>query len=160
MLVHYVGSEKCVMPCIHHRSIIYISFTNLKILSRTPFQSKSAQFLWGCCLVNPKATSITEAIFFPFAFTGRLPAVYLWTNKTWWLWPLFHNSSVSQHIQFHVLPPVLITSKLNRLKSSQKLLFIKVKVETRCPRRCCPTQQLAVQPHPSLPPKSWRNSYG
>lgn len=27
--------------------------------------------------MNSKATSITEALFFPFAFAGRLPAVYL-----------------------------------------------------------------------------------
>lgn len=143
-----------IMAGIHLCSIIHSSFTNLKTLSHIPFQTKSAQPLWGCRLVNSKVASMLKLFSFPLLLRVDSQSSTYRTKNSWWLWPLFFNSPTSQHIQFLVLPHAFITSKLARQKSSQKLLFIgiKVKVESKMSFETLLNTTIGTSTHPLLPP--------
>lgn len=96
-----------IMAGIHLCSIIHSSFTNLKTLSHIPFQTKSAQPLWGCRLVNSKVVSTLKLFSFPLLLQVDSQSSTYRTKNSWWLWPLFRNSPTSTYNSLSYLMPRL-----------------------------------------------------
>lgn len=156
-----MGLSKCIKTCIHHCMVIHSSFATLKFTHmhlRKP--GVCPTFYEGCPLVNPKVALIMKLS------AGKLPGLSstYWIKKIWWAWPLFHNSSVSQHIQCHTPPHAFFTSKLNREKLIEVAFHWQTSEKTNKHEALgdksthWSSSNCHVTPHPPFPPKPWCSS--